>query len=119
MSIARFRPEIWSANLLVALRKALVFGSPMVVNKDYEGEISEAGDTVRITSISRPQVQTYTPNQTVITFPELTDAQRTLTIDQSKYWAATSCRKPRTRPRSPSPTRSTSSSRRCTPASRP
>jgi N4-gp56 family major capsid protein len=87
MSIARFRPEIWSANLLVALRKALVYGSPMVVNKDYEGEIAEAGDTVRITSISRPSIGTYIPNQTVITFPELTDAQRTLTIDQSKFWS--------------------------------
>jgi N4-gp56 family major capsid protein len=87
MSITRFRPEIWSANLLVALRKALVFGSPMVVNKDYEGEISEYGDTVRITSISRPTIGTYVPNSTTITFPELTDAQRTLTIDQAKYWS--------------------------------
>jgi N4-gp56 family major capsid protein len=87
MSINRFRPEIWSANLLVALRKALVFGSPMVVNKDYEGEISEYGDTVRITSISRPSIGTYVPNQTNITFPELTDAQRTLVIDQAKYWS--------------------------------
>lgn len=87
MSIARFRPEIWSANLLVALRKSLVYGSPFVVNRDYEGEISEYGDTVRITSISRPAIGTYIPNQTVITFPELTDSQRTLTIDQAKYWS--------------------------------
>jgi N4-gp56 family major capsid protein len=87
MSIARFRPEIWSANLLVALRKALVYGSPMVVNKDYEGEIAEFGDTVKITSISRPAIGTYVPNQTVITFPELTDAQRNLTIDQAKFWS--------------------------------
>lgn len=87
MSISRFRPEIWSANLLVALRKALVYGSPMIVNKDYEGEIAEAGDTVRITSISRPAIGTYVPNVTVITFPELTDAQRTLVIDQAKYWS--------------------------------
>jgi N4-gp56 family major capsid protein len=87
MSIARFRPEIWSANLLVALRKSLVYGSPMVVNKDYEGEIAEFGDTVRITSISRPAIGTYVPNSTTITFPELTDAQRTLVIDQAKYWS--------------------------------
>jgi N4-gp56 family major capsid protein len=87
MAITRFRPEIWSANLLVALRKALVYGSPMVVNKDYEGEISEYGDTVRITSISRPTISTYVPNATTIAFPELTDAQRTLTVDQAKYFA--------------------------------
>jgi hypothetical protein len=59
----------------------------MVVNRDYEGDISEAGDTVRITSISRPSIGNYVPNVTVIGFPELTDAQRTLTIDQSKFWS--------------------------------
>lgn len=87
MSIKRFRPEIWSAKLLVALRKSLVYAGPGMVNRDYEGEIQEAGDTVRITSISRPTVGTYVPNQTVIVPEELTDAQRTLVVDQSKYWA--------------------------------
>lgn len=87
MSITRFRPEVWAAELLVELQKLLVYGGPMVVNRDYEGEIREAGDTVRITSISRPAVQDYVPNVTNITFPELTDAQRTLVIDQIKYWA--------------------------------
>lgn len=87
MSITRFRPEIWSAQLLVALRKALVYAGPSVVNRDYEGEIQQAGDTVRITSIGRPTVGTYVPNSTVITPEELTDAQRTLVIDQAKYFA--------------------------------
>ncbi|MEU7831382.1 MULTISPECIES: hypothetical protein [unclassified Nonomuraea] len=87
MAITRFRPEIWSANLLVALRKALVYAGPSIVNRDYEGEISEAGDTVRITSISDPTIGTYVPNSTTITPEELTDAQRTLLIDQAKYFA--------------------------------
>ncbi|MCC5574482.1 P22 coat protein - protein 5 domain protein [Microtetraspora sp. AC03309] len=87
MSITRFRPEIWSANLLVGLRKALVYAGPGVVNRDYEGEIQEAGDTVRITSISDPTIGTYVPNSTAITPEELTDAQRTLLIDQCKYFA--------------------------------
>ncbi len=87
MSIKRFKPEFWSAKLLVALRKSLVYGGPGMVNRDYEGEISEAGDTVRITSIGRPTIGTYVPNSTVITPEELNDAQRTLVIDQAKYWA--------------------------------
>lgn len=87
MAITRFRPEIWSAALLVALRKALVYAAPGVVNRDYEGEIRQAGDTVRITSISDPTVQPYTPNSTVITPEELTDAQRTLVVDQADYFA--------------------------------
>lgn len=87
MAITRFRPEIWSASLLVALRKALVYAGPGVVNRDYEGEISAAGDVVRITSISRPTIGTYSPNSTSISPEELTDAQRTLVIDQAKYFA--------------------------------
>ncbi|MEV4858931.1 phage capsid protein [Streptomyces ossamyceticus] len=87
MSINNFKPQIWSARLLVAWRKSLVYGSPMVVNKDYEGEIAEAGDVVKITSISDPTISDYVPNSTVITPEELTDAQRNLVIDQSKYWA--------------------------------
>ncbi|MFD0405013.1 P22 coat protein - protein 5 domain protein [Kitasatospora sp. NPDC127116] len=87
MAITRFKPEIWSAKLLVASRKALVYGGPQVINRDYEGDISDAGDTVRITSISDPTIGTYVPNSTTITPEELTDAQRTLVVDQQKYWA--------------------------------
>jgi len=58
-----------------------------VVNRDYEGEIADAGDVVKITSISDPTIGTYTPNSTVITPEELTDAQRNLVIDQAKYFA--------------------------------
>jgi N4-gp56 family major capsid protein len=87
VAITRFRPEIWSARLMVALKTRLVYAQPGVVNRDYEGEISDAGDTVRITSISDPTIGTYTANSTTITPEELTDAQRTLTVDQSKYFA--------------------------------
>lgn len=87
MAITRFRPQIWSALLLAATETKLVYGNPAVVNRDYEGEIADAGDVVKITSISDPTVATYTANSTVITPQELTDAQRNLTIDQCKYFA--------------------------------
>ena len=87
MAITRFRPQIWSGLLLAATETKLVYGSPAVVNRDYEGEIAEQGDVVKITSISDPTVATYTPNSTVITPEELTDAQRNLAIDQAKYFA--------------------------------
>jgi len=85
MSITRFRPEVWSALLLSSLKKAHVYAEAFT-NRDYEGEIQAAGDTVRITSISRPTINTYGRNQD-ITYEELTDAQRTLVVDQEKYWA--------------------------------
>jgi N4-gp56 family major capsid protein len=85
VSITNFRPEIWSANLLVALRKNLIYST--FINRDYEGEISAAGDTVRITSIGRPTISNYVPNSTVITPEQVNDSQRTLVVDQSKFFA--------------------------------
>lgn len=64
-----------------------MYGSPQIVNRNYEGHIRSAGDTVRITSISRPTVANYIPGQTNIVPEQLTDSQRTLVIDQSKYFS--------------------------------
>lgn len=85
MAITRFRPEIWSAALLVALRQNLVYSA--FINRDYEGEIAQAGDTVRITSIGRPSISTYVPNSTTISPEQVNDSQRTLVVDQAKYFA--------------------------------
>lgn len=82
-----FIPEVWSAKMLVSLKKNLVFAQPGVVNRDYEGDITNQGDTVRIRSISRPTIATYTKGSTTIAPEQLTDAQRSLLIDQSKYFA--------------------------------
>jgi hypothetical protein len=87
MAIAEFIPEIWSAELLSSLKKAQVYAQPGVVNRNYEGEIAQSGDTVHITSISRPTIATYTKDSTTITPETLTDAQRALVIDQAKYFA--------------------------------
>ena len=87
MAVNNFIPEVWSARLLSSLKKSLVFAGPGVVNRDYEGEIQNAGDTVRITSISRPTIGSYVKNSTTITPETLTDAQRSLVVDQSKFFA--------------------------------
>lgn len=84
MSHATFIPEIWSKKLLSATEKALVIASPGVVNHDYEGEISDAGDTVHINSVGDPTIATYVPGTTVLVAEELTTAQQALLIDQSK-----------------------------------
>jgi hypothetical protein len=82
-----FLPEVYSALMLTSLKKAHVFAQPGVVNRDYEGEIRGQGDTVRIRSLSRPTIATYTKGSTTITPEQLTDAQRALYIDQAKYFA--------------------------------
>lgn len=87
MAITNFQPELWSAALQSSLKKSLVFGGPSIVNSSYQGTIANQGDSVRITSISRPTVSTYTKNSTSLTFENLTDAERTLLIDQAKSFA--------------------------------
>jgi len=82
-----FIPEVWSATMLTNLKKALRYAQPGVVNRDYEGDIAGQGDTVRIRSINRPTIGTYTKNSTTINPETLTDAQRALYIDQAKYFA--------------------------------
>lgn len=86
-SVDTFVPEIWSKKLLSSLKKALVYAAPGVVNRDYEGEINDAGDTVTINSISRPTIGTYVRGVTSIVPEQLTAAQRKLVVDQAKYFA--------------------------------
>lgn len=87
MAITNFKPTVWAATLQSSLKKSLVFAGPSTVNRTYEGEITAFGDTVRIVSISRPTIGDYTANSTTITPENLTDAERSLLIDQSKYFA--------------------------------
>ena len=84
MSIVNFVPEIWSAQLLTSLKTAHVFAG--LCNRSYEGEISAKGDTVHITSISRPTVSEYVKDTTVMAPETLTDAQKSLVIDKSYYF---------------------------------
>jgi hypothetical protein len=84
MAISNFRPTIWSASLLTNLRDNLVYGG--LCNRNYEGDIADAGDKVNITSFADPATRAYTKNGT-ITWDLLTDATQQLVIDQSDYFA--------------------------------
>lgn len=86
MAITNFKPEVWSAELLVALEKSLVYGAAGVVNRDYEGEISQFGDTVHITNLADPTIGDYAAH-TDITIEDVDDADTVLTITQSPYFA--------------------------------
>lgn len=84
MAVDGFRPEIWSAKILTALRNKLVYAS--LCNRDYEGSIQAAGDTVHITSIGEVATRAYT-ELTTISWDEVSDSQQDLLIDQKRYWA--------------------------------
>ncbi len=82
MSVQNFIPTVWAGNILRALDTALVY--PQLMNRDYEGDIETAGDTVKINMIGDVAVFTYSKNQDMSSPESLTDAQLTLRVDQSK-----------------------------------
>lgn len=87
MALTNSQVTIFARELQSSLKKALVFAGPQAVNRNYEGEIRATGDSVRIRSISRPTIAAYTKNVTSIVPETLTDAERTLLIDQANYFA--------------------------------
>ena len=84
MGLENFIPELWSDRLFVRLRKSLVFGG--LVNKDYEGEIRDFGDTVKINELGPVTASAYTKGET-ITYENLSSAQKELVIDQATKFA--------------------------------
>lgn len=84
MAIDKFIPQVWSAKLLLELRKSLVYGQPGVINRDYEGDIAEAGDMVRVNSFGPVSVFDYEKNQDMPGPETLTDEEAVLQITQSK-----------------------------------
>ncbi len=84
MSLNSFIPQIWSDTILAALQIQLVFGN--LFNTDYEGELKQMGDTVRINAIGDVTVYDYTKDTDINAPQSMTDAQTMLTISNAKYY---------------------------------
>lgn len=85
MAITNFVSELWAAAVLKPFQTALVWGQPGVVNRDYEGEITQQGDTVHVTSIADPTVRAY-DKTTDLTEEDVTDSTTEMLIDQGDYF---------------------------------
>ena len=77
-----FIPTVWAARLLVALDKALIYGQANVCNRDYEGEIQQKGNTVKIGSIGDVDVADYTKD---------TDISDPATLTEGGYFDIQAC----------------------------
>lgn len=84
MAVDGFRPEFWSSAILEALRNSLVYAN--LCNRDYEGEIQNAGDTVHVTTIGEVSTRAYVEH-TSISWDQASDTQADLVIDQFRYFA--------------------------------
>lgn len=77
-----FIPTLWSDRVFRDYDKATVFAA--LANRDYEGEISNYGDTVKINEIGDVTVNDYTGT---VTYETVDDASKLLIINQKKYAA--------------------------------
>ena len=76
-------PTIWSQAALIQLEKELIFASPLVCNHDYEGEIQDRGNAVKVHGVNDPLITPYVQD-TVVTAPDvLTDFEVVLNINQA------------------------------------
>lgn len=85
MSVNNFKPTIWSRELLFSLKKQLLALS--LVNRNYQGDITNVGSSVRINTPSGIAVDDYTGAD--IDFETIASTQQTLSIDQAKYFGFT------------------------------
>lgn len=83
MSINFFSPVVWSALLNRTLDKTLVYAGAPCSNRDYEGDITAFGNSVKITHIADPTITPYTKDTNLEDPEALTDDQQTLNIDQA------------------------------------
>ena len=82
-SYSAFIPEIWSQKLNNMLEKDSVM--LQCVNRNWEGEIKNQGDKVKIITPAPVTISTLDSN--TITYDELTPTSQELVIDQKKFFA--------------------------------
>ena len=84
MAITNFIPQVWSARLQENLQHALVFGR--LCNRNYEGDITQWGDTVHINTLNDITVRPYDPSVEIADPEQLSGTDITLTIDHGAYY---------------------------------
>ena len=84
-AISNFIPNVWAARFLSRLDDELVHGR--VVNSLYEGDIAQAGDTVKIpTPTTTVSVADYTVDTDIAAASTTSGTTQDLEIDQQKYY---------------------------------
>jgi len=86
MALTKFQSEVWASGIQTVLERRYVYGSPVCVNRDFEGDIRSAGDTVHIIDITDPSISDYVADAD-LTIQALTDAELTLSVNQAKSFS--------------------------------
>ena len=89
MATNHFIPQVWSAKILEALDKELVYAE--LFNTDYEGEITEAGDTVHIEQVGDVTIKDFACGDDIEAPDDVKVEDLTLEINQTKYFNISVC----------------------------
>ena len=84
MAITNFIPTVWSENLYRALDKEYI--AVRHCNREFEGDIKEMGDAVKIVGVGAVSVADYTKNTDMGSPETLSDSLCVLNVDQAKYF---------------------------------
>lgn len=85
MAIDKFIPEVWAARMKRILEPRLVFTQSRVMNRNWQGDIADKGDTVHIrTFTTGGAIRDYTRNTPMAAPDRAGDGELTLTVDQQK-----------------------------------
>lgn len=85
MAIDKFIPEVWSARLTRILEPRLIVAQPRVMNRNWEGEVADKGDTVHIRNFTTGgSIRDYVRNTPLANPDRPGDGEDVLTIDQAK-----------------------------------
>lgn len=84
MAINHFIPTIWSEHLLQNMRRKYIGASHCT--REFEGEIKEKGNKVKICGVNPIEVRDYTRNSNMQSPQAISDYSLELTIDQAKYF---------------------------------
>lgn len=82
MALNYFIPTVWSETLYRELDREYV--AVKNCSRDFEGDIKNVGDTVKIVGVSPITVFDYTKNTNMHAPYELSDTEKTLTINRAK-----------------------------------
>ena len=83
MAVTNFFPEIWATGILKERDKVMVAAKHC--NTDYEGQIRQKGDRVKILTVGDVASYPYTRNADIQAPDQLADEAQWLDIDQAKY----------------------------------
>jgi len=82
MSTRNFKPMVWAKAIEQNRERMMV--AAKLCNRDYEGEIKNLGDKVKINGVSRPTITNYDDTNGLGDFERLQDQSTMLEITQSK-----------------------------------